>query len=76
MEWVSSGRKPSRFDEAELMVAAIRVLAAEGFDRPVIERTLMNIAPVDLDLLHDCLDVIATMTPLDVPTAASAAKAA
>lgn len=51
-------RLPKRLDEVDIVTAAIRALAREGYDRARIEQALIRQAPVDLDLLAECYERI------------------
>ena len=51
-------RLPERLDEVDIVTAAIRALAREGYDRARIEQALIRQAPVDLDLLAECYERI------------------
>ncbi len=48
-------RRPLRLEDPALIEAAVRTLCMEGFERQDIEEALIRTAPVDLDLLAQCL---------------------
>ena len=47
--------RPHRLDDPRLIEAAVRALRDEGYDRLDIEEALIRTAPIDLDLLAQCL---------------------
>lgn len=48
-------RRPHRLEDPVLIEAAVRTLHKDGFARHEIEEALIRTAPVDLDLLAQCL---------------------
>ena len=48
-------RRPHRLEDPILIEAAVRTLHKEGFERHDIEEALIRTAPVDLDILAQCL---------------------
>ena len=48
-------RRLHRLDDPNLIEAAVRTLHKEGFERHDIEEALIRTAPVDLDILAQCL---------------------
>ncbi|WP_078706443.1 hypothetical protein [Consotaella salsifontis] len=47
-------RLPARLDEPHLIRKAVALLIDQDFDRATIERALIEMMPVDLDLLAAC----------------------
>lgn len=47
-------RLPNRLDDPALLRAVVDMMLAQALDRAAIERLLINLRPVDLDLLSDC----------------------
>lgn len=51
-------RGPHRLEDPVLIEAAVRTLCNEGFERRDIEEALIRTAPVDLDILAQCLALV------------------